>query len=856
MHCRFLLAVYAAQAPSRLPPLIILRHVVLTLLACVRMVARVLLVGFVWLAALPYSVLWAWRGFFHLGKSWGVAWNAVAQEADWSRMALSSLLLPRAPKGASASDTDAAMKQLAQSVADLKATWEAMASRASGTPGKDAVHVHSMSTTGHLVSSSLRPRITSLDEVFRDFMRVWHRPADIPHAASASPSASVAPSLPAVVVNLAAEAVVDAEQHATTLPRAFAWRLLMAQHEYINEVVHGFWHRHQDTLQRVASALYQVGPTMSTLTCQASSYRIMAKDCFSGQIIVCCVVVAFIAAFLLREWVLSNQPLAEGEPMPANGAGAAPGNLPLALPPPLLQDPPAENVDAIPDATEALAGESRPRTRPGSPWPREALDAADLEAEEDAELDDTKMKSASSDAVEAQAGPSSEGAQAFLQRQRERNASTHSSVPAGQAFPAGNPPQQDGQFRFQFSVEDGELQNQDGSDQVVQAGAARSDDEWVDADDVQDEEQPAFGPAPQSAVQGGPAALAPAAVRPDPAAVAAVNQRARRRAVRRQRRRLGLPEDPRDFGESDSSDSEFEDDPFNMGRRPGEAVNDAAANELADPRAADRAIGGIAPDEQAAIDALRDEEEMFWEADLEGIMEAVGLRGPLIALLQNVGLMTLLVTSLLAVAVWMPLMLGKTVVAVRLQRCRPSIARCGRLIQMSLHVSSDQRISLSLPSDKSGPPHHRPGRRPPRSTAWQREGQAGHPAASYACQDQLDRRRPILAHVPEEEARAYFRTVDDSASARCCESLPGVSHKYRGDCRAHRAAAMALHGYRRRRYRAHPVRRSRLRSRHRGCRCVPPVYAQRSGKERQSSRAGGSPTALRHGQGEGRASFV
>ena len=683
-YLRSLLTVYASQAPSRLPPLIILRHVVLTLLACVRMVARVLLVGFVWLAALPYSVLWAWRGFFHLGKSWGVAWNAVAQEADWSRMALSSLLLPRTPKGASASDTDAAMKQLSQSVADLKATWEAMASRTSGTAGKNAVHVHSMSSTGQLVTSSLRPRIASLDEVFRDFMRVWHKPADTPHTISALPSASMAPSLPAVIVNLAAEAVVDAEQRATTLPRAFAWRLLMAQHDYINEVVHGFWHKHQDTLQRVASCPARCPPSLRPADMCSLSNRAMARDAFSGQIIVCCVVVAFIAAFLLREWVLSNQPLAEGDPVPANAAGAAPGNLPLALPPPLLQDLPAENADAIADATEALAGESRPRTRPGSPWPREALDAmeedadedADEDVEDDAELDEPQKEPVSSDAVEGQAGPSSEGAQAFLQRQRERNASTPSVVPPAPTPPKGNPPEQDGQFRFQFSVEDGELQNQDGSDDAVRAGGSSSDDEWVDADDVQDEEQPAYGPAPQTAVQGGPAAPAPAAVHPDPAAVAAVNQRARRRAIRRQRRRLGLPEDPRDSGDSDSSDSEFEDDPFNMGRRPGEAVDDAAANEVADPRAADRAVGGIAPDDQAAIDALRDEEEMFWEADLEGIMEAVGLRGPLVALLQNVGLMTLLVTSLLAVAVWMPLMLGKTVVAVS-HECRPSdVKRC------------------------------------------------------------------------------------------------------------------------------------------------------------------------------------
>lgn len=213
------------------------------------MVARFLLVGFVWLAVLPYSVLWAWRGFFHLGKSWGVAWSAVAQEADWSRMALSSLLLPRRPKGVATTETDAAMKQLSLSVADLKATWNVMASRVGGTAGRDAVHVHSMSATGQLVTSSLRPRIASLDEVFREFLLVWHKSATTSSAEAVLPSPSVGQSFPAVVINLAAEAVADADQRAITLPRALAWRLVMAQHEYINEVVYGFWHRHQDTLQ-------------------------------------------------------------------------------------------------------------------------------------------------------------------------------------------------------------------------------------------------------------------------------------------------------------------------------------------------------------------------------------------------------------------------------------------------------------------------------------------------------------------------------------------------------------------------------------------------------------------------------
>lgn len=57
-------------------------------------------------------------------------------------------------------------------------------------------------------------------------------------------------------------------------------------------------------------------------------------------------------------------------------------------------------------------------------------------------------------------------------------------------------------------------------------------------------------------------------------------------------------------------------------------------------------------------------DDLFFEADLQGILEAVGIQGPILALLQNVALVSLLIACLLVVAVWLPLMFGKTIAAV------------------------------------------------------------------------------------------------------------------------------------------------------------------------------------------------
>ena len=111
---------------------------------------------------------------------------------------------------------------------------------------------------------------------------------------------------------------------------------------------------------------------------------------------------------------------------------------------------------------------------------------------------------------------------------------------------------------------------------------------------------------------------------------------------------------------SEASSSEYDDTDGEDHDHPAAAPL-GAANRL---RRAD--AGGqrdLAPEDLAAIQAMENEEDLFFEADLDGVLEAIGIQGPLLALLQNSALMILLIAVLLALAVWVPLMLGRTVVA-------------------------------------------------------------------------------------------------------------------------------------------------------------------------------------------------
>jgi hypothetical protein len=51
--------------------------------------------------------------------------------------------------------------------------------------------------------------------------------------------------------------------------------------------------------------------------------------------------------------------------------------------------------------------------------------------------------------------------------------------------------------------------------------------------------------------------------------------------------------------------------------------------------------------------------------DLEGVLEAVGMKGSLLVLVQNMGLMHLLIALCLGGAMWLPLCVGRVLASVR-----------------------------------------------------------------------------------------------------------------------------------------------------------------------------------------------
>lgn len=141
-----------------------------------------------------------------------------------------------------------------------------------------------------------------------------------------------------------------------------------------------------------------------------------------------------------------------------------------------------------------------------------------------------------------------------------------------------------------------------------------------------------------------------------------------------------------DFGIESIADSDFENAPLNAplvlpapapnaarnrnhrhGLRDGDDT-DTEDEDMWDvaavPRPADAAARAGLENDPVLFDGDENPDDLFFEADMHGILEAVGIQGPIIALLQNVALVSLLIACLLVVAVWIPLMTGKTIAAV------------------------------------------------------------------------------------------------------------------------------------------------------------------------------------------------
>src|SRR6266498_1607927 len=70
------------------------------------------------------------------------------------------------------------------------------------------------------------------------------------------------------------------------------------------------------------------------------------------------------------------------------------------------------------------------------------------------------------------------------------------------------------------------------------------------------------------------------------------------------------------------------------------------------------------PVDQGFIEADDEDDENVANEDLEGVLEAIGMRGSLWMLAQNSALMIVLIALCLAGSIWVPFIVGKTVLLV------------------------------------------------------------------------------------------------------------------------------------------------------------------------------------------------
>lgn len=154
-----------------------------------------------------------------------------------------------------------------------------------------------------------------------------------------------------------------------------------------------------------------------------------------------------------------------------------------------------------------------------------------------------------------------------------------------------------------------------------------------------------------------------------------------------------------DFGVESASEDEFDDEPLaapvpgpiqNPARRPrvhdfdndSDSEDGDEEDDLFGRVGAVDPLAPIAENDPAAFDGDDNPDDLFFEADLQGILEAVGIHGPIMALLQNVALVTLLIACLLVVSVWLPLMFGKTIAAVSALSFITALTRLTRFLSL------------------------------------------------------------------------------------------------------------------------------------------------------------------------------
>jgi E3 ubiquitin-protein ligase MARCH6 len=425
----------------------------------------------------------------------------------------------------------------------------------------------------------------------------------------------------------------------------------------------------------------------------------MAKDAFSGQIIVCCVIMAFIAAFLLREWVMANQP----HPHAINGVPDAPANNGGLL----ARPNPGEQVfaQALRDAERAqhrldahLAGEDQRRA---------ALEQMDTLIDEALRQEGLGRAHTPQQPGEFQDAPTpSNASMQHTERAGSPALQRVMSPTFERSLSPNGPASEHGELTRPLSPFTGRAEEET-LDRSSRAGTPAGHGLlFGSADDSQE-----YRANPDKHYDIGSRArdsLASSIYSSSDDGDSVGNDMISRK------HRIA---DPDDFGVESASDGEMEPEtPATAIVGPAPAAPAGAGGRLHRARGHDhddplfgpdpRANVAFGADDPLAIDDDENPDDLFFEADLQGILEAVGIHGPIFVLLQNVALVALLIASLLVVAVWVPLMFGKTVAAVSWITVL-CVCPFGLLI-LRLNASKDQCTEAPVIANQFGTAVHRP----------------------------------------------------------------------------------------------------------------------------------------------------
>lgn len=369
--------------------------------------------------------------------------------------------------------------------------------------------------------------------------------------------------------------------------------------------------------------------------------NIVLADIFEGQIITCVVVVVFVAAFLLREWIVQNTPPEMEEP-PAEGLLAA-QEMPAFQQE--LERQRHQGVQVLPDTVPLPQAAPVPRanhpTMPNDYIPLDTADSGSLFAPSPEFPRTTSFTDPTRGSTNGAATPNTP----FSSYSRTHS---HASIPgaeSGTAYDAKGKGNADAIIA--------------GAGSSIAEGSGQSSTPSSSASFATTPFENEKTPTPTSSIIQDPPPQQQPIEAPEiqrPVADGLWN------GV--QGWFLGMwngvlqDENVRPVREAPEDDAVH---PHGMLRRPAEDAPRAEGR----PRRAGvfdegfRAADGDMDDDDEGDDEDDDEDDEAGD-DLEGVMEALGMRGSLAFLFQNSALMALLIALCLGIAVYSPYMIGKT----------------------------------------------------------------------------------------------------------------------------------------------------------------------------------------------------